>query len=246
MGKTPAVAALLLTTVFCAGASAQDARAVVDSAIKAMGMTGLTSITYAGVAAQGNFGQSRTISFGLASTSIRDYVADHRLHAAGVACHRRRRCRRRSRARPAPQPGTYEQTITPASPAWAQQLQIWVTPWGFLRGAAAANATVRSRKIDGVDVQGGDLEPGAEGAVRRSLPARRLHQRRQPGRARRDLGRASDPRRHARRVAATAAISSFDGVMVPARIAERHVGMEMFVAEIRRGSAPNPPDPGAR
>jgi len=46
--------------------------------------------------------------------------------------------------------GTYEQMITPATPAWAQQMQIWATPWGFLIGAAANNATVKSQKVNGV------------------------------------------------------------------------------------------------
>ena len=51
---------------------------------------------------------------------------------------------------PAPgQPYPFEQ-ITPAGESWAEQMDIWVTPWGFLRGAAANAATVRSRKIEGV------------------------------------------------------------------------------------------------
>ena len=67
---------------------AQDARAVIEEALKATGSAGLTSITYSGSAATANFGQSRTISFGLASTSIRELHPHDRLHAAGVTCHR--------------------------------------------------------------------------------------------------------------------------------------------------------------
>jgi glyoxylase-like metal-dependent hydrolase (beta-lactamase superfamily II) len=44
---------------------------------------------------------------------------------------------------PPPQPGTFNQNITPANAAWTQQLEIWITPWAFLKGAAANNATVR-------------------------------------------------------------------------------------------------------
>ena len=47
--------------------------------------------------------------------------------------------RRRPRAGDAAQ-----QNITPQNQAWAQQLEIWITPWGFLKGAAANNATVAS------------------------------------------------------------------------------------------------------
>ena len=87
--------------------------------------------------------------FGLASTSIRSYTrtidfSQPASRATGATLPPA------PRGGP-PQPGTFDQSIGPANPAWAQQLQIWVTPWGFLRGAAARNATVRSRKIDGVN-----------------------------------------------------------------------------------------------
>jgi glyoxylase-like metal-dependent hydrolase (beta-lactamase superfamily II) len=39
-----------------------------------------------------------------------------------------------------------QQNITPQNMAWAQQLEIWITPWGFLKGAAANKATVRPEK----------------------------------------------------------------------------------------------------
>ena len=73
---------------------------------------------------------------------------------------RRRPIPRRScRARPArpqlpavpgvpPQPaGVFNQNITgtQASSNWTQALNIWTTPWGFLKGAAANNATVRQQ-----------------------------------------------------------------------------------------------------
>src|SRR5688500_8129057 len=48
---------------------------------------------------------------------------------------------------PAPTPGVFNQNITgqQASSAWTQALNIWTTPWGFLKGAAANNATVRQQ-----------------------------------------------------------------------------------------------------
>ena len=130
-------------------ALAQDAKTTIEDATKAIGAVGLTSITYSGAAATANFGQSRTISFGLSSTSVRSYTrtidfAQPASRATGATMPPA------VRGGPPPQPGTLDQAITPANPAWAQQLQIWLTPWGFLRGAAANNATVRSRKIEGV------------------------------------------------------------------------------------------------
>ena len=44
-------------------------------------------------------------------------------------------------------PGVFNQNITAmqASANWNQALNIWTTPWGFLKGAAANNATVRQQ-----------------------------------------------------------------------------------------------------
>jgi len=33
--------------------------------------------------------------------------------------------------------GAFNQSVTLLNSSWAQQLEIWVTPWGFLKGAAA-------------------------------------------------------------------------------------------------------------
>src|SRR5262245_39916179 len=42
-----------------------------------------------------------------------------------------------------------QQLITPEATAWGQQLEIWVTPWGFLKGAAANNATGKAQSVGG-------------------------------------------------------------------------------------------------
>jgi glyoxylase-like metal-dependent hydrolase (beta-lactamase superfamily II) len=142
-----AVAAVLGTLVSASG-SAQDSSSVVASASKAMGVTDLKSITYSGSAANGNFGQSKSIAGPLAKTTITNYTRAIDLSQPA------------SRATgttqpptipgaPPPAPGTFNQNITPANTAWAQQLEIWITPWGFLKGAAANNATVRSQQVGG-------------------------------------------------------------------------------------------------
>ena len=48
---------------------------------------------------------------------------------------------------PAPMPGVFNQNITgtQAGTNWNQALNVWTTPWGFLKGAAANNATVRQQ-----------------------------------------------------------------------------------------------------
>ena len=110
-----ACAAALFIVWLPALTAAQDAKTVIAEASKAMGVTGLNAMTYSGTAAQGNFGQSRTISFGLASTSIKNYTrtidfTQPASHATGDTLPPP------VRGGPPPQPGTLDQTITPATP----------------------------------------------------------------------------------------------------------------------------------
>ena len=50
-------------------------------------------------------------------------------------------------------PGTFFQQVTAAqadvSQPWGNSLEFYITPWGFLKGAAENNATVSRRKMDG-------------------------------------------------------------------------------------------------
>jgi glyoxylase-like metal-dependent hydrolase (beta-lactamase superfamily II) len=143
------VAAAVLTICVSIAAVAQDARAVVSSASKAMGADNLTAITYSGSAANVNFGQTKSISGPyVLATQISNYTraidfTQPASRATGTTM------------TPAPagappaQPGTFTQNITPANAAWMQQLEIWTTPWGFLKGAAANGATVRAQRVGG-------------------------------------------------------------------------------------------------
>ncbi|MEY4549892.1 MAG: hypothetical protein RL685_6087, partial [Pseudomonadota bacterium] len=45
--------------------------------------------------------------------------------------------------------GVYLQNIPAEQTAWAQQLEIWLTPWGFLRGARENGAEQTSQVVDG-------------------------------------------------------------------------------------------------
>jgi hypothetical protein len=144
---------LMLAVLAPAPAGAQDAKAVVTEAVRAMGMSGLSSLSYQGTAAVGNFGQSRGITFGLASSQIRDYVRTidftrPAMHATGQQFPPVPRGEKPS---PSATPVPYDEAVSAATPGWASQLEIWVTPWGFLKGAlAAADTTLASRKVEGV------------------------------------------------------------------------------------------------
>ena len=228
MWKTRA-AATFVVALLPASVFAQDARTVIDAASRAMGMEGVNSITYSGVAAAGNFGQSRTISFGLASTSIRNYTrtidfARPASHATGEAIPPV------VRGGPAPQPFTYDEAIAADSP-WAQQLSIWVTPWGFLRGAAANNATLRTKKLGEVSYRTLTWSPpqkapsGAPYQVIGYIGPDNLVDRVETWVEHPIFG-------DMRVEIAFQNYRDFGGVKSPTRIAERRMGMEMFVTGI--------------
>lgn len=128
-------------------AAAQDAKTVIANASKAMGAESLTSIQMYGSGANFGLGQSNNSNGQWPRTNVSDYIrsidfTQPASRATGVTF-------------AAPVTGgpavqaQFQQNITPANTAWAQQLEIWVTPWGFLKGAAANNATARAQTIGG-------------------------------------------------------------------------------------------------
>ena len=152
MRQIPAVTAVVWIIV-PATAAAQDAKTVIDNASQALGATGLNSIVISG---EGGVRQLRPEPDDLVRARLdvdQELHAHDRLHAAGVTRDRPGRASRRASsvhlppARRTPYPF---ESITPAGESWAEQMEIWVTPWGFLRGAADNAATARSRKIEGV------------------------------------------------------------------------------------------------
>ena len=141
-GATMLVAGLMAST-----AAAQDAKSVVANASKAMGIEALNSIHYYGTAANGNLGQNNNANQPWPMTPLNDYsraidFTQPASRATGLTL-------AVSVVTSRLEPGVFNQNITPANTAWAQQLEIWVTPWGFLKGAAANNATVRAQTVAG-------------------------------------------------------------------------------------------------
>jgi glyoxylase-like metal-dependent hydrolase (beta-lactamase superfamily II) len=145
------LAAMAIVGVIGSTASAQDAKSVIGSASKAMGVEGLTSISFYGTAQNGNLGQNNNANHPWPVAAQNDYVraidfskpasrATWATYAVPV-----------TGGRAVLVEGTpqTQQLITPETTAWGQQLEIWVTPWGFLKGAAANNATVKGETVGG-------------------------------------------------------------------------------------------------
>src|SRR5688572_2154992 len=141
------ISVIALVALLAGTAAAQDAKTVISNAAKAMGVDGLNSVTFYGAGANFNLGQNNNSNAPWPRINANDYVrsidfaqaasrATWVTYAAPVT------------GGPAVQ-GNGQQNITPANMAWAQQLEIWITPWGFLKGAAANNATVQAQTVAG-------------------------------------------------------------------------------------------------
>jgi glyoxylase-like metal-dependent hydrolase (beta-lactamase superfamily II) len=140
-------AALALLSLLAHPALAQDAKTVIAAASKAMGADGVNSVTYYGSGANYNLGQSNNAQGPWPRVNLNDYrrtidLGQPASRASAVTW------AAPPQGTPAVQ-GAFNQVITPAQNTWANQLEIWITPWGFLRGAAANNATARAQTVNG-------------------------------------------------------------------------------------------------
>jgi glyoxylase-like metal-dependent hydrolase (beta-lactamase superfamily II) len=147
-------AAILVTSVSI-GAVAQNAGPVITAASKAMGVDNLNSITFSGTARNGAFGQSKAIGDPMGTvnvTQITQYTRTINFGRPGDPASLVSRATGPTQpptvpGAPAPMPGVLNQNITgqQAGTNWGQALNITLTPWGFLKAAAAGNATVRQQ-----------------------------------------------------------------------------------------------------
>jgi hypothetical protein len=138
-------------------ALAQDARTVIANAQKALG--NVQSITYSGAARDVSFQQcggnaTALICYGPHDPMrpITGYVRVIDL-AAPTSRHTGSTMNFGPGGNTTPTPGTFFQQVTPQqadlSAPWAQSLELYITPWGFLKGAAASNTTASSKTVDG-------------------------------------------------------------------------------------------------
>ena len=149
------IPAMLVLTSLPAGAARQDAASVVAAASKAMAADTLNSITYSGSARTGAFGQSKSIGEPMGPVNVTDITQYRRtINFAPPADPTALVSRATGPTQPPavpgvppPTPGVFNQNITGAQAGsnWTQALNIWTTPWGFLKGAAANNATARQQ-----------------------------------------------------------------------------------------------------
>jgi glyoxylase-like metal-dependent hydrolase (beta-lactamase superfamily II) len=242
MALRMSVVAAILVTGLSMGAPAQNAPPVIAAASKAMGADTLNSITYSGTARTGAFGQSKSIGDPMGPvnlTQITQYTRTINFATADVTA-------LVSRATgptqpptvpgaPAPAPGVFNQNITgtQAGANWAQALNIWTTPWGFLKAAAANNATVRQQggqQIVSFSPANFKSPSGQSYTVTGSIDKQNL------------VTRVETRVEHA--VAGDLLVEfeyanyqNMNGVQVPGRIVQRQAGMQTFEATVTSATA---------
>lgn len=152
VGKT--IAVLTFAVALVAQGSAQDAKAVIASASKAMGVDTLKTIQYSATGFDFALGQAPNAASPWPKFINKSYTRaiDFEAPASRVA-------RVRVQGENPPRGGGQQpiigeqpqnQTIIVSSTTpWAQQLEIWMLPQGFLRAAAARNATVAAQTLGG-------------------------------------------------------------------------------------------------
>src|SRR5579862_5841040 len=144
------LAAVAIVAAWAApGAGAQDAKTVLGNASKAMGADNLKSVQYSGTATEFAFGQAvnpsaawpgfadksytRTINYETPAWRVDRVLADVPPDRKGGGL----------------PPGPNQIVVVGANTPWAQQVDLWLTPYGFLRAAANNSATVTSRSMGG-------------------------------------------------------------------------------------------------
>ena len=147
------IVAWLLVVGSAAMTAAQDGAAIVSAASKAMGTDSLNAIAYIGQARSGAFGQSKSIGDPMGSVNV-TRIAEYRrvLNFAKPEATTALVLRTTGTAHPpsvpggpVPVPGMFNQAITAAQAAasWGQALNVWTSPWGFLKLASGNNPTAR-------------------------------------------------------------------------------------------------------
>ena len=158
MVKKLALIAICLAYL-CGNAMAQDAKTVVANAQKALGDP--KSVTYSGSAKDVAFQQCGANAAAMNCQGTHDPMRpiNTYVRVVDLTAPASRHTGATNNIGPGGSttvtPGTFFQQVTPqqadVSQPWATSLEFYITPWGFLKGAADNNATANRRKVDGKD-----------------------------------------------------------------------------------------------
>ncbi|PYS08152.1 MAG: MBL fold metallo-hydrolase [Acidobacteria bacterium] len=148
------MAAIVFLTLLVWAASAQDAKTVISNASKAMGADNLKSIEYSAVGADFAFGQAMNPNSPWPKFIDKTYTRAINFETPASRLSRVRMQGEYPQHGGGGQPLIGEQTqnqviVVNANTPWAQQLEIWMSPHGFLKAASMKSATGKTQSVAG-------------------------------------------------------------------------------------------------
>ena len=151
--------AAVCVAFLCGSAMAQDAKTAIANAQKALG--DVKSLTYSGSAKDVAFQQCGSNAADMMCRGTHDPMRPINNYVRVIDLTAPASRATGATNNPAgggatqPIPGTFFQGITAqqadVSQPWANSVEFYLTPWGFLKGAAANNATVSKKKVAGTN-----------------------------------------------------------------------------------------------
>ena len=151
MFKKSVTLVLLATAVAWAvpAALGQDAKTILSNASKAMGADNLKTVQYSGTATEFAFGQAVNPSSPWPGFTDTSYTRTINYESPAWRVDRVLAAIPSNRRGGGLPPGPTQTVVIGANTSWAQQVDLWMTPYGFLREAASNNATVTSKSMNG-------------------------------------------------------------------------------------------------
>jgi glyoxylase-like metal-dependent hydrolase (beta-lactamase superfamily II) len=130
-------------------AFAQDAKTVLSKASKAMGADNLKTIQYSGTGTEFAFGQAVNVSSPWPGFEDKSYTRTINYETPAWRVDRVLADIPPNRRGGGLPPGPTQTVVIGPNASWGQQVDLWMTPYGFLRAAANNNASVKSQSVGG-------------------------------------------------------------------------------------------------
>ena len=245
--KKLAVIAICLAFL-CGNAMAQDAKTVIANAQKALG--DVKSITYSGSAKDVAFQQCGSNAADMICRGTHDPMRPINNYVRVIELAPPASRQTGATNNPSgggattPMPGTFLQQVTPqqadVSQPWVNSLEFYITPWGFLKGAAANNATATRRKVDGKNYTVLTWSPAVKAPSGKSYVINGyVNEQNIVDRVETWLGENIMGDMHI--LAIYTGWKDFGGVMAPSKIVQTRGGWPFFEVDVTAAKA-NPPD----
>jgi len=232
----------------CGNATAQDGNTVIASAQRALG--DLRSITYSGSAKDVAFQQCGANAAAMMCQGTHDPMRpiNNYIRVIDLTAPASRHTGATNNIGPGGSttvtPGTFFQQVTPqqadVSQPWAASLEFYLTPWGFLKGAAGHNATASRRRIDGRNYTVLTWSPAVRAPSGRNYVINGyVNEQNIVDRVETWLGENIMGDMHI--LAIYTGWKDFGGVMAPSKIVQTRGGWPFFEVDVTAAKA-NPPD----